>query len=82
MTLDDVKNYYREVFGLTQGAIAVVGDFEPEALVEALGANLVEKKRATVPFERIISDLSPLKRLALRSIRPTRKTRCSLRAST
>ena len=60
VTLDDVKNYYREVFGLTQGAIAVVGDFEPEALVEALGANLVDKKRATVPFERIISDFKPV----------------------
>lgn len=60
LTLDDVKAYYRDVFGLTKGYVAVVGDFDPEALAEALEANVVEKKTAAVPFERIISEYKPV----------------------
>lgn len=60
-TLDQVKDYYRKVFGLGEGAVAVVGDFDEKALLDALKADVLGQKSAEVKFERIVSEYRPVK---------------------
>ena len=60
LTLADVKTYWKDVFGTTEGYIAVVGDFETEALVESLYGAVIGRKTRTVPFERIVAEYRPV----------------------
>ena len=60
LRLEDVKKHYEDVFGLTNGYIAVVGDFDAEALAEELKAEVVGRKTAKVPFERVVSEYRPV----------------------
>ena len=60
LTLKEVKDHWQEVFATSRGYIAVVGDFDPAALTEALTATVVDRKKATVSFERIISEYRPV----------------------
>lgn len=60
LTLDDVKNHWKNVFATSRGYIAVVGDFDPESLVEVLKGTVIDRKQSTVPFERIIADYQPV----------------------
>lgn len=48
----DLSRLHRELFGAPEVAIALVGDFEPDAVIEQLGSAL-SGFRAAVPFERI-----------------------------
>ncbi|WP_443744340.1 M16 family metallopeptidase [Sutterella sp.] len=59
-TLSDVKGYYDRVFGLEKGEIAVVGDFDVDEVVKALEADIVDRKHAAVPFERVVSEYRPV----------------------
>ncbi|GGY06200.1 insulinase family protein [Massilia dura] len=40
MTLDDVKAYYREFYGASHGEMAIVGDFDKEAVSRTIGETL------------------------------------------
>ena len=60
-TLEDVRNYWQRVFGVTKGTLAVVGDFDPMEVEEALKTKVVGVKKAEVPFERIVSDYREVK---------------------
>lgn len=54
-TLDDVKNFYANQFGLNRGEISIVGDFDPEE-VKAILNDVVASKASTVPYERIVRE--------------------------
>lgn len=58
--LDEVKAYYDRVFGLGNGFIAVVGDFDPEAVAAELKADIVGRKTAAVKYERVVSEYRPV----------------------
>ena len=60
VTLADVKGYYDRVFGLGKGYIAVVGDFDPQAVAKELEADIVDQKSAEVPFERVVAEYRPV----------------------
>lgn len=60
VTLAEVKDYYARVFGLNQGYITVVGDFDLDAVTAQLQAQIVGAKTAEVPFERVISEYRPV----------------------
>ena len=60
VTLEDVKRYYEDVFGLGLGYIAVVGDFDAEEVAAELKADIIDRKAAKVPFERVISEYKPV----------------------
>lgn len=56
LTLDDVRNYWRNVFGTGRGYIAVVGDFDPEAVAGDLRRAVVGRKLSTVVYERPVHE--------------------------
>ena len=58
-TLDDVKAYYKDQFGMNRGEISIVGDFDAQA-VKAQLQTLLAKKVSSVPYERIIRDYAPI----------------------
>ena len=60
LTVDDVRNLWKTVFQTGQGYIAVVGDFDPEAVKKAFEDVLIGKKSAEVPFERAIAEYQPV----------------------
>lgn len=60
-TLDDVKGWYKNVFGTTQGFLSVVGDFDEEAVKTALEKNIAGQKQKTVAFERVVREYRPVK---------------------
>lgn len=60
VTLDEVKTYYKRVFGLSEGYIAVVGDFDADELAAQLKSEIADAKKAEVKFERVISEYRPV----------------------
>ena len=52
-TLDEVKEYYADQFGLNRGEVAIVGDFDAKA-VKAQLEKILKEKASKVPYERII----------------------------
>ena len=60
LTLDDVRNYWRNVFGTGRGYIAVVGDFDPEAVAGDLRRAVVGRKLSTVVYERPVHEFKPV----------------------
>lgn len=60
LTLDELKTYWRDVFGTTEGYIAVVGDFDPEALTKELEGAVIGHKTRQVAFERVVSEYRPV----------------------
>ena len=61
VTLDQVKDWYKNVFGTTEGNFAVVGDFDEEAVKKALSEKIVGEKTKTVKFERVVREYRPVK---------------------
>lgn len=66
VTLDQVKDWYANVFGTTQGYFSVVGDFDEEAVKKALTEDIAGVKTKTVDFERVVREY--------RSVEPARIT--------
>lgn len=60
LTLDDVRNYWKNVFGTGRGYIAVVGDFDPEVVAKDLRMSIIGRKTSNVVFERVVSDYRPV----------------------
>ena len=54
-TLDEVKQYYADQFGLNRGEVAIVGDFDAKA-VKAQLEKILKEKASKVPYERIIRE--------------------------
>ena len=51
-----MRNYWRNVFGTGRGYIAVVGDFDPEAVAGDLRRAVVGRKLSTVVYERPVHE--------------------------
>lgn len=60
VTVSDVQRYWADVFGTTTGYIAVVGDFDADALARDLEAEIVGQKTNKVAFERVVPDYRPV----------------------
>lgn len=60
LTLEDVRNHYQKVFGTGLGYVAVVGDFDPQAVKADIGAKVAGVKKAEVPFERFWAEYRPV----------------------
>ena len=73
ITLDDLKNHWKNVFATSRGYIAVVGDFDPESLIEVLKATVIDQKQSTVPYERIVADYQPVEAKRLVVDTPTKE---------
>lgn len=54
-TLDEVKAFYRDQFGLARGQVAVVGDFDDGAVKDAI-EKLAVAKPSGVSYERIVRE--------------------------
>lgn len=54
-TLEDVKQYYADQFGIDRGEISIVGDFDAQA-VRAQLENLLKRKNSNVSYERIVRE--------------------------
>jgi zinc protease len=64
VTLAEVKAFHREFFAADLGELAIVGDFDPEAVRDALRVSLADWRGAR-PFTRIdraFADVSPINR--------------------
>lgn len=61
LTLADVKTYWENVFGTAKGYVAVVGDFDPATVTEALKTSVIAGKMPAEPFERVVSEYRPVK---------------------
>ncbi|MBX7221577.1 MAG: insulinase family protein [Blastocatellia bacterium] len=62
VTLDEVKKFYRDFYGASNGELVVVGDFEPKE-VESLAKELFGSWKSPVPYERIANpfrEVAPL----------------------
>ncbi|WP_367389338.1 M16 family metallopeptidase [Lewinella sp. LCG006] len=55
LTLDEVKAFYKEFYGATDATIAVVGDFEEEAIAQALEENFANWE-SPARYERLKDD--------------------------
>lgn len=58
LTAKDLRSFYRDDFATAKAVVAVVGNFEREAVVEGLKKIFV--KKPAVPFERIASTYAPV----------------------
>lgn len=54
-TLEDVKAFYRDQFGLARGQVAVVGDFDDAAVKDAI-EKMATAKASNVTYERIVRE--------------------------
>ncbi len=54
-TLDEVKSYYDQQFGIGRGEISLVGDFDAQA-VRAQLESILKLKASQVPYERIVRE--------------------------
>ena len=54
-TLDEVKSYYDQQFGIGRGEISLVGDFDAKAVREQL-EGILTKKASQVPYERLVRE--------------------------
>ena len=64
VTLADVKNFYKTFYGASKGEVAVVGDFEPQAVTAQLEKAFAGWASPT-PYVRMVpvySDIAPLRK--------------------
>ena len=54
-TLDEVKSYYDQQFGIGRGEISLVGDFDAKAVREQL-EGILTQKASQVPYERLVRE--------------------------
>jgi zinc protease len=55
LTLDDVKNFYKDFYGFSVGELAIVGDFDEKEITPLIGQLFGSWKNAK-PYERIRSE--------------------------
>jgi zinc protease len=61
-SLDDVKKFYHDFYGGSKGELAIVGDFDPEAVTKLI-SELFGSWQNSTPFERVTSvyfDVKPV----------------------
>ncbi len=58
-SLDDVKAFFKQFWGTARGQVAVVGDFDADA-VEARIRSLYPTWKSQVPYEEILRDARPI----------------------
>ena len=54
VSLEDVKRYWQEQFGVTRGEVAIVGSFDAQKVKQALAEHL--SKTSQVPYERTVRE--------------------------
>ena len=54
VTIDDVRKFYREFYGISEGEFAVAGQFDPQE-VQKLAAELFANWKAPVPYKRLLT---------------------------
>lgn len=54
VTVDDVKDYYEQQFGVTRGEIAIVGSFDAQKVKQVLSERFT--KQSQVPYERVVRE--------------------------
>jgi zinc protease len=74
-TLEDARRCYSDLVGATGAQFVAVGDFDPEALVQA-GGGLFGGWKSPAPYARIPRATSSARRSRKPCRRPTRPTRC------
>ncbi len=59
LTLDEVKNFYRDFYGASNGELAVVGDFEVKE-IEKLASDLFGNWKSPKPYARLVESFKEI----------------------
>jgi zinc protease len=69
VTVDSVRNFYKQFYGATDAELAIVGDFDPEAM-KALVTELFGNWKSPSPYARVPDPYRTVKPAALRLVVP------------